>query len=109
MPARYDLSLPVNERKLAAADALGALADDCGLTLVQLSLAFVTRHPGVSAAIIGPRTPEHLDSQLAAADVTLAPDVLDRIDEIVAPGETVNPADDIPFGPALTPTARRRP
>jgi aryl-alcohol dehydrogenase-like predicted oxidoreductase len=105
---RYDLSLPINQRKLDAADALGALADEAGVSLVQMAIAFATHHPAVTAAIIGPRTMEHLDSQLAAADVTLSDDILDRIDEIVAPGETINRADNMAFGPALTATARRR-
>jgi aryl-alcohol dehydrogenase-like predicted oxidoreductase len=56
-----------------------------------MAIAFVTRHPAVSSAIIGPRTREHLDGYLAAADVTLAQDVLDRIDAIVEPGANVSP------------------
>jgi hypothetical protein len=51
---------------------------------------------------------EQLDSQLAAADVVLDEDVLDRIDEIVAPGTTINPADSSFNNPALEPAARRR-
>jgi aryl-alcohol dehydrogenase-like predicted oxidoreductase len=108
LPARYDLSLPGNQRKLEAADALGKLAEDAGLTLIQMALAFVIRHPAVTAAIIGPRTTEHLESQLPAADVELPDDVLDRIDEIVPPGSTVNPADTGWQNPALSPAARRR-
>ena len=79
-----------------------------GLTLVQLALAFVLRHPAVTAPIIGPRTMEHLESQLAALDVTLDDDVLDRIDEIVPPGVDVNPADAGYQDPAMEPAARRR-
>ncbi|MDQ8044846.1 MAG: aldo/keto reductase [Solirubrobacteraceae bacterium] len=105
---RYDLSLPINQRKLDAADALGALADEAGLTTIQLALAFVTGHPAVTSAIIGPRTMEHLESQLEAADVVLSADVLDRIDEIVAPGETVDPGEFPMLSPALAPEARRR-
>ncbi len=105
---RYDLSLPVNQRKLDAADALGALAVEAGMSLVQMAIAFASHHPAVTAAIIGPRTMEHLDSQLDAADVTLSEEILDRIDEIVAPGVTISPADEIPSGLALTPAARRR-
>jgi aryl-alcohol dehydrogenase-like predicted oxidoreductase len=107
-PGRYDMSLPVNQRKLEAADALGALADETGISLVQMAIAFVTHHPAVTAAIIGPRTMEHLESQLAAAEVKLSDEILDRIDEIVPPGVTINPADDMSFGPALTPAALRR-
>ena len=77
------MSLPGNQRKLEAADALAELADEAGMTLIHLALAFVIRHPAVTAAIIGPRTMEQLESQLGAADVELSDDVLDRIDEIV--------------------------
>src|SRR6266513_4118353 len=93
VPRRYDMSLPGNQRKLEAADALAVLAGEAGVTLIEMALAFVIRHPAVTAAIIGPRTMEHLESQLTAADVTLSDDVLDRIDEIVPPGVNVNPAD----------------
>jgi aryl-alcohol dehydrogenase-like predicted oxidoreductase len=105
---RYDLSLPANQRKLDAADQLAQLAEEAGITLIQLALAFVLNHPAVTAPIIGPRTMEHLESQLAAADVVLGDDVLDRIDEIVAPGSNLNPADGGWQSPALEPAARRR-
>ena len=78
------------------------------MTLIELALAFVIRHPAVTAAIIGPRTMEHLESQLTAADVTLSDDVLDRIDEIVPPGTNVNPVDAGWSNPYLKPAARRR-
>ncbi len=108
LPGRFDLSIPANARKLEAAEALAQLAEESGLTLVQLALAFVLRHPAVTAPIIGPRTMEHLESQLAALDVTLGDDVLDRIDEIVPPGVDVNPADAGYQDPAMEPAARRR-
>jgi aryl-alcohol dehydrogenase-like predicted oxidoreductase len=87
------MTLPGNQQKLEAADALAKLADEAGLTLVQMALAFVLEHPAVTAPIIGPRTMEHLEGQLAGADVKLSADVLDRIDEIVPPGTTLNPSD----------------
>jgi aryl-alcohol dehydrogenase-like predicted oxidoreductase len=108
LPERFDLSLPANQRKLEAADALARLAEEAGITLIEMALAFVIRHPAVTAAIIGPRTMEQLESQLTAAEVTLSDDVLDRIDEIVAPGVNVNPADGGWSNPALEATARRR-
>jgi aryl-alcohol dehydrogenase-like predicted oxidoreductase len=74
-----------------------------------MALAFVIRHPAVTAAIIGPRTMEHLESQLPAADVTVSDDVLDRIDEITMPGVNVNPVDGGWQNPALARAARRRP
>jgi aryl-alcohol dehydrogenase-like predicted oxidoreductase len=108
IPARYDMSLPSNQRKLEAADALARLAEEAGMTLIELAIAFVIRHPAVTAAIIGPRTMEHLESQLKAADVELSEEILDRIDEIVPPGVNVNPADGGWPNPALDPAARRR-
>jgi aryl-alcohol dehydrogenase-like predicted oxidoreductase len=108
IPDRYDLSLPGNQRKLEAADKLAALAEEAGLTLIEMALAFVIRHPAVTAAIIGPRTMEHLESQLGAADVQLSDELLDRIDEVVPPGVNLNPGDGGWQNPALAPAARRR-
>ena len=108
IPARFDLSDPANQRKLDAAEALTQLAEEAGLSLIHLALAWVIRHPAVTAAIIGPRTLEHLESQLGAADVQLPDDILDRIDEIVPPGTTVSPADGGWENPALAASARRR-
>ena len=108
LPHRFDLSIPANQRKLDAADALGALADEAGLSLVELAIAWVINHPAVTAAIIGPRTMEHLESQLPAAEISLDSALLDRIDEIVAPGVTVSPGDDGFANPALDAAARRR-
>lgn len=93
IPARYDLSLPGNQRKLEAVTELTALAGDAGVSLIELALAFVLEHPAISSAIIGPRTMEQLESQLTAPEVELDEAVLDRIDEIVAPGTNVNPDD----------------
>src|ERR671915_763502 len=108
-PKRYDLEVPANQRKLDAADALAQLAEEAGMTLIELALAFVIRHPAVTSAIIGPRTMEHLESQLTAVDVELSDDVLDRIDEIVPPGTNVNPTETGYDNPALGPEALRRP
>jgi aryl-alcohol dehydrogenase-like predicted oxidoreductase len=108
IPQRYDLSIPANQAKLEAADALALLAEEAGLSLIHLSLAFVIRHPSITAAIVGPRTLEQLDSQLGAAEVQLDDALLDRIDEIVAPGLTINPTDAGWTNPALAPAARRR-
>jgi aryl-alcohol dehydrogenase-like predicted oxidoreductase len=108
VPGRYDMSLPANQRKLEAADALAQLAEEAGITLIEMALAFVIRHPAVTAAIIGPRTMEHFESQLTAADVTLSDDVLDKIDEIVPPGTNMNTSDAGWQNPALATEARRR-
>ena len=108
LPGRYDLSLPGNQRKLEAADALGKLADEAGIPLVQLAIAWAINHPAVTSAIIGPRTMEHLESQLPAWEAELDEDLLDAIDEIVPPGVNLNPPDSGYANPALEPDARRR-
>jgi len=110
VPLSFDMSMPENQRKMEAAWDLADLADEAGLSLVHMALAWVIRHPAVTSAIIGPRTMEHLESQLGAVDVKLTDDVLDRIDEIVPPGVTINPADDgWPWNPWLEKSYRRRP
>jgi aryl-alcohol dehydrogenase-like predicted oxidoreductase len=106
--ARYDMSLPANQAKLDAADRLAALAEETGISLVQMALAFVLEHPAVTAAIIGPRTLEQLETQLGAADVVLDRQLLDRIDEIVPPGATFNPVDRGWTPPALVSAGLRR-
>jgi len=108
LPQRFDLSLPGNQLKLEAADQLARLADEAGMSLIHLALGFVLSHPAVTAAIIGPRTMEHLESQLGAWDVRLPADVLDKIDEIVAPGINLNPADRGYEPPALADASLRR-
>jgi aryl-alcohol dehydrogenase-like predicted oxidoreductase len=107
-PGRYDLSKPGIKAKFDAADKLGALADELGVPLVHLAIAFVLRHPGVTSAIIGPRTMEQLESQLEAASLELDDATLDRIDEIVPPGTNVNPDDAGFTNYWLTPDRRRR-
>ena len=101
---------PANAAKLDAADGLGALADEAGPTLVQMATAFATRHPAGTSTIIGPHTMEHLDGDLAVDGIDLPVDVLDRIDEIVPPGVTINVTDNMwEVGTtALTATSRRR-
>ena len=86
----------------------GKLADEAGIPLVHLAIAFVLQHPAVTAPIIGPRTMDQLESQLGAVDVTLTPDILDRIDEIVPPGVTMNDSDRGYRPPALTDPFQRR-
>jgi aryl-alcohol dehydrogenase-like predicted oxidoreductase len=108
IPSRYDMTIPANQAKLEAADALAALAEQAGMTLIEMALAFVVNHPAVTAAIIGPRTMKQLESQLPAAGRMLAADVLDRIDEIVPPGTNVNPNDTGWDAPWLTDASQRR-
>jgi len=106
---QMDATAPANAAKLAAADALGALADDSDLTLVQLATAWAAQHPAVSSVIIGPRTMEQLEGSLAADGVELSTEVLDRIDAIVPPGLTVDIADTMwVHGTRALDTAQRR-
>jgi aryl-alcohol dehydrogenase-like predicted oxidoreductase len=108
LAARFDMSLPENQRKLEVVERLAKVADEAGLSLIELAIAFVTEHPAVTSAIIGPRTMEQFDSQLPAGDVALEPAVLDRIDELVAPGVTLNPADTSYGEQVLQASLRRR-
>src|SRR3954449_5101344 len=108
IPSRYDMSLPGNQRKLEAVQELRSVAHEAGIPLIHLALAFVICHPAVTAAIIGPRTMEQLESQVGAADVTLDGAFLARIDEIAPPGTNVTPSDGGWQTPALAPAARRR-
>ena len=80
------------------------------MTLIQMAVAFVVRHPAVTSAIIGPRTMEHLDTYLAADEIELSNDLLDRIDQIVPPGATINIDDNMwnIGSQALAATSRRR-
>jgi aryl-alcohol dehydrogenase-like predicted oxidoreductase len=108
IPDRYDLSRPENQAKLEAATALADLADEAGLSLIHMALAFVLRHPAVTSAIIGPRTADHLDSQLGATDVELSTDVLDRIDAIVKPGTNFSFSDGGYEPPGVARASNRR-
>ncbi|WP_330320395.1 aldo/keto reductase [Streptomyces clavifer] len=108
MPQRFDMSVPANRARLDAVEQLADVADRAGLTMIQLALGFVTAHPAVTSAIIGPRTPAHLDSQLAAADTVLSADVLDAIDAIVAPGVDLAADEKHDTPPSLLDPALRR-
>jgi aryl-alcohol dehydrogenase-like predicted oxidoreductase len=99
-----------DERRIDAVEEFIALADRVGLPLTHLALAFVIAHPGVTAALLGPRTMEQLDDLLAAADVELSDDILDEIDAIVPPGTGVGRMDqEYATSAILDPTLRRRP
>jgi aryl-alcohol dehydrogenase-like predicted oxidoreductase len=108
MQHRFDVSIPANRAKLDAVEQLATVADEAGLSMIQLALGFVTAHPGVTSAIIGPRTMDHLRSQLAAADTVLSADVLDAIDAIVAPGVDLAAHEKNDTPPALLEPALRR-
>jgi aryl-alcohol dehydrogenase-like predicted oxidoreductase len=110
VPARFDPALAQNTAKFDALEQLIDLAGGLGCTLPELALAFVTTHPAVTSAIIGPRTPDHLDSALQGASLTLDDAVLDRIDEIVPPGtDLYDPLASWPPPALATPALRRRP
>ena len=109
IPSRYDMSLPGNQRKLEAADALARLADEAGMTLIEMALAFVIHHPAVTAAIIGPRTMEHLESQLTGGRRARCPTTCSTgSTRSSPPGLNVNPADGGWSNPALERHRRRR-
>ncbi|MEV7361107.1 aldo/keto reductase [Streptomyces sp. NPDC091299] len=109
MPERFDTSVPANRARLEAVEQLAAIADEAGLSMIQLALGFVTAHPAVTCALVGPRTLDHLHTQLAAADTVLGPDVLDAIDAVVAPGTDLAAHEKYDTPPALLdPSLRRR-
>jgi len=99
-----------DERRLDVVEQLIPLAEQAGLPMTHLAMAFAITHPGVTSALIGPRTMSHLDDLTAGFDVTLSDEILDRIDEIVPPGTDVGTLDQAYLPPALrSPALRRRP
>jgi aryl-alcohol dehydrogenase-like predicted oxidoreductase len=103
---RYDLSLPENQRRLEAVDQIQLVAQASGLSIAQLALAFVLEHPSICSAVIGPMTVAELMEDLSAIDVRLTSEILDRLDEIVPPGEHVGATEET--APALLARNRRR-
>ena len=91
--ASFDLTVAGNRAKAEAVGQLTHLAAESGMPLTHLATAFVRAHPAVTSVLIGPRTPEQLEDLLAGAEVELSGEILDRIDEIVAPGTELNRAD----------------
>jgi len=94
----FDPHTELIRRKLALVSDLGKLADEIGITLAQMAVAFVLQHPAVTSAIIGPRTMEQLEGLLPAVDVRLSAETLDRIDALVPPGTNLNAINDLPPG-----------
>lgn len=107
-PHLFDMTRRDNQRKLELVERLSRIAADAGLELIHMAIAFACHHPAVTSAIIGPRTEAQLDGLLDGADAVLDDDVLDAIDEVVAPGLTVSHDDDGYVAPALTEKALRR-
>lgn len=106
---RADFFKHVNdEHRLDAVEQFISLADEAGLPLTHLAMAFAIAHPGVTSAIVGPRTMSHLDDLLAGIDVALTDDLLDRIDGIVPPGTDVGTLDQAYVPPALQQANLRR-
>jgi aryl-alcohol dehydrogenase-like predicted oxidoreductase len=98
-----------DERRIDVVEQLVPLADEAGLSLTHLAMAFAITHPGVTSALLGAHTSEQLDDLLAGVDVVLEDDLLDRIDEIVPPGTDVGVLDQAPVPPAIRrPELRRR-
>ena len=108
-PERFDTTLPYNQARLDAVEQLAKVADEAGLTLIQLALGFVTAHPAVTSALIGPRTVDHLHSQLAAADTVLSLTSSTRSTPSLPPASTLPPHEKFDTPPALLePSLRRR-
>jgi aryl-alcohol dehydrogenase-like predicted oxidoreductase len=98
-----------DETRLDAIEQLMLVAEQARLSLTHMSMAFAVAHPGVTSAILGPRTMEQLDDLLAGAEVVLADEVLDQIDQIVPPGTDVGVPDAANYvPPSLSQTSLRR-
>lgn len=80
-------------------EALQPIADAKGCTISQLALAWCMQQPGVTSAIIGPRTMAQLEDNLKAVDVEITPEDRKSIDEIIPPGRMVSPFYEAEFGP----------
>jgi aryl-alcohol dehydrogenase-like predicted oxidoreductase len=107
--AKYFPNAMSNGQSLEKVEQLIPLAESIGLPLTHMALAFVIAHPALTAAIIGPRTMDHLDDLLAGAEVSLDDAILDRIDEIVPPGIDVAPLEGAAYlPPAITQLPLRR-
>jgi aryl-alcohol dehydrogenase-like predicted oxidoreductase len=100
-----------DERRLDAVEQIIPLAEESGLPMTHLAMAFAIAHPGVTSAIIGPRTMEQLDDLLASVNVALSDEILDQIDKIVPPGTDVGLPDQSAYLPPAIqrPALRRRP
>ena len=105
---RFDMTREANQRKLDIVEGLDKVAAQAGVSMTHLSIAFALAHPGVTSAIIGPRTEAQLADLLAGGDVTLDGDTLDAIDAIVPPGEVIEGSDRGWSNPWLEAPARRR-
>ena len=99
-----------DDRRLNVVEQLIPLAQEAGLSMTHLAMAFAIAHPGVTSALLGARTMEQLDDLLAGVEVALTDDVLDRIDAIVPPGTDIGTLDQAYVPPALqNASLRRRP
>jgi aryl-alcohol dehydrogenase-like predicted oxidoreductase len=97
-----------DERNLDAVERLLPITEAAGLSLTHMAMAFAVAHPGVTSAILGPRTMQQLDDLLAGADVVLGDEILDQIDAVVPPGTDTGPMGALYAPPAVTQAGLRR-
>lgn len=95
---------PIQQRRWTTAvfdvvEGLQPIADEKGVTLSQLSLAWCMQQRGVTSPIIGPRTMEQLEDNLLAANVTITAEDRKRIDDVIPPGRMASPFFEADFGP----------
>ncbi|MGW0732154.1 aldo/keto reductase [Streptomyces sp. NPDC002851] len=106
--AAYGFKHMSDENRLDAVEKLIPLAAEAGMSLTHMATAFAIAHPGVTSAIIGPRTMDHLDDLLAGAETTLTDDILDSIDAIAPPGNDIGALEMAYSTPAIQHAALRR-
>jgi aryl-alcohol dehydrogenase-like predicted oxidoreductase len=105
---KFNPKYMTDEGKLDAVEQLLVVAQDAGLSLTHMAMAFAIAHPGVTCANLGPRTMEQLDDLLAGAKVVLSDEILDKIDAIVPPATDVGPLHATYNPPAVTQVELRR-
>lgn len=104
-PAKFDTESDANQRKLEKVEALAAIADEAGIEMSHMGIGFVLAHPAVATALIGGGKVSYIEQHLKGP-AKLSDGVLDRIDQVMKPGETFTPGG---FGhPALTDASLRR-
>jgi aryl-alcohol dehydrogenase-like predicted oxidoreductase len=87
----------MTEETLTAVQGLKPIADEAGLEMAQLAVAWVLQNPNVASAIIGASRPDQVRSNVKAAGVTLSPEALEKIDGVIGslaerdPAKTVSP------------------
>jgi aryl-alcohol dehydrogenase-like predicted oxidoreductase len=94
----------MNEAALAAVDRLRPVAQQAGLSMAELALAWVLRRPEVASAIVGASKPEQVHANAEASGIELTPETLTAIDDALGDVPIKNPT----LGPMARPGVTHR-